>query len=281
MVECLVDESQPPLLEPLPPAPRATPLGWAVHLALLTSYPLVLGVVSFFATPNTDQPVIPTELLSFLGMMSFELLAFGFIFGLAWLASRASAEALFLTWNGGWRPVWRGFLYAIGLRLLIALVFLFVGFVATALLGSSDDLMKKLQPETEQLVNAQALAKDPVYLWLNLTFVSFVVAGLREELWRAGMLAGLFALFPRRFGGTAGKVVAVSLVALAFGLGHLVQGWGGVTMTTILGVGLGSIIILHRSIWEAVLAHGFFDATTFTLLYILARFRPDLLPGTS
>ena len=210
--------------------------------------------------------------------MSGELIAFGFIFGLAWLASRASADQLFLTWRGGWRPLWRGFLYAIGLRLLIALMLLVLGFVAAALWGSSEDLMSKLQPKMEQLIDTEALTKDPIYLWLNLTFVSFVVAGLREELWRAGMLAGLLALFPGRFDGTAGKMMAVGLVALVFGLGHLVQGWGGVTMTTVLGAGLGIIMILHRSIWEAVLAHGFFDAGSFALLYLLARFRPDLLP---
>ena len=214
-------------------------------------------------------------------MMSAELLVFGFVFGLAWLAARASADQLFLIWDSGWQPVWRGFLYALGLRLLIALVVLAIGFVAVTLFGSGEDLMRNLQPKTEQLVSAQALAKDPVYLWLNLTFVSFVVAGLREELWRAGMLAGLFALFPRRFGGTGGKMAAVGLVALVFGLGHLVQGWGGVTMTTLLGVGLGIIMLVHRSIWEAVLAHGFFDAGTFAFLYLLARFRPDLLPGAS
>jgi membrane protease YdiL (CAAX protease family) len=271
-----VEESQPPLL---PPAPRLVRFRWAIHLLVLGSYPLLLGAASFLASRNAGQPVIPEKPLPLLWMMSLELLMFAFVFGVAWLASRASADELFLKWKGGWRPLWRGFLYSIGLRLSIALVLLIVGVIATALLGSSDDLMKKLQPETEQLVSAKALTKDPIYLWLNLTFVSFVVAGLREEFWRAGMLAGLLALFPWRFNGTAGQIAAVGLVALVFGLGHLVQGWGGVMMTTLLGVGLGIIIIIHRSIWEAVLAHGFFDAASFGTLYFLARFFPDLLPG--
>jgi membrane protease YdiL (CAAX protease family) len=33
-----------------------------------------------------------------------------------------------------------------------------------------------------------------------------------------------------------------------------------------LGVGLGLIMVLHRSIWPAVIAHGFFDATSMALL---------------
>ncbi len=32
------------------------------------------------------------------------------------------------------------------------------------------------------------------FFWLTLTLVSFVVAGVREEMWRAGTLAGLRAL---------------------------------------------------------------------------------------
>jgi membrane protease YdiL (CAAX protease family) len=34
----------------------------------------------------------------------------------------------------------------------------------------------------------------------------------------------------------------------------------------VLGLGLGLIMVFHRSIWPAVLAHGFFDATTMALL---------------
>jgi membrane protease YdiL (CAAX protease family) len=34
----------------------------------------------------------------------------------------------------------------------------------------------------------------------------------------------------------------------------------------VLGFCLGLIMIFHRSIWPAVMAHGFFDATTFAIL---------------
>jgi membrane protease YdiL (CAAX protease family) len=119
-------------------------------------------------------------------------------------------------------------------------------------------------------VDVQTLASDPVYLGLVFTLVSFVVAGLREELWRAGVLAGLGTLFPRQFGGLAGRFVAVAAAAVIFGLGHLPQGWGGVVVTAGLGLGLGTVMVLHRSIWEAVFAHGFFNATSFALLPLVA-----------
>jgi membrane protease YdiL (CAAX protease family) len=96
-----------------------------------------------------------------------------------------------------------------------------------------------------------------------------VVAGFREELWRAGMLVGLAVLFPRRLSGTKGGIAAAAISAVIFGLGHTTQGWGAVGMVTLLGFGLGAVIVYHRSIWEAVMAHGFFNATSFILLYFM------------
>ncbi|MDB6109069.1 MAG: Abortive infection protein, partial [Pedosphaera sp.] len=67
------------------------------------------------------------------------------------------------------------------------------------------------------------------------------------------------------------------VAAVIFGLGHTAQGWSGVAITAFLGLGLGAIMLRHRSIWEAVIAHGFFDAGTFALLYCIAKFHPELL----
>jgi len=44
------------------------------------------------------------------------------------------------------------------------------------------------------------------------------------------------------------------------------QGPVAVGLTTLLGFGLGVIMVLHRSIWPAVIAHGMFDATSLALL---------------
>jgi membrane protease YdiL (CAAX protease family) len=59
---------------------------------------------------------------------------------------------------------------------------------------------------------------------------------------------------------------------LLFGSGHTVQGALGVCATTLLGLGLGGIMLWRRSIWEAVIAHGFFDASTFLALYFLTKY---------
>lgn len=247
---------------------------------LLTAYPLSVGVISARSADSRSEPILPRTAGGVLLLGGVELAVFGVVFLLAWLASRASAERLYLKWRGGFWPLLRGLGYSIALRVSIGIVAVAAILIARALFGAEEAELKRAIPRVEAVVDARALAQDPLYFCLMLTFVSFVVAGLREELWRAGMLAGLRALFPARFQSTAGGLVAVTIIALAFGFGHLPQGWSGVAVMTLLGIGLGGIIVLHRSIWDAVLAHGFFDATTFALLYLLARFFPDLLPAS-
>jgi membrane protease YdiL (CAAX protease family) len=122
------------------------------------------------------------------------------------------------------------------------------------------------RPDVEAVVDVTALRDNPAYFWLSLTLVSFVVAGLREELWRAAVLVGLRKLWPRWFGSRRGQFAAAGLAAVVFGAGHLPQGTVAACATAVLGFGLGTIMLLHRSIWPAVLTHGFFDATSLALL---------------
>jgi len=246
---------------------------WWTHLTLLTLYPLILGVAGGLSRTDSDQPLLPTDTVTLLFAMGFELMSFVVVFALAWWFSRVTTRQLLLSWSGGVKPLVRGFFYSIALRGGLMLL-LFVIFAAT---GTTKDVVDQLRPNTEGVVNAHSLLSNPVYLLLNLTLVSFVVGGLREELWRAGMLAGLAALFPRQFDDSRGQLLPITLVAIVFGLGHLPQGWGGVVMTACLGFGLGRIMLRSQSIWEAVFAHGFFDASTFGMLYLFARFWPDLL----
>ena len=63
------------------------------------------------------------------------------------------------------------------------------------------------------------------------------------------------------------------IVSLMFGFGHTYQGVIGVGATTLLGLGLGAIMLWHKSIWHAVIAHGFFDASTFVTLYLLTKYQ--------
>lgn len=269
------DSSLPPLIE----SKRINRGRWWIHLLVLALYPIVIGLASMLLPNRQDELLLPNTTSELLFGIGAELSLFGAVFGVAWLATRATREQLFLRWNGGFKPVLWGIAYSIGLRVGIALV---VGLFAAvwALVGNvGPEAIEELRPRTEAVVDTSALLNNPLYLLINLTLVSFVMAGFREELWRAGIIAACVALSPSNIGGNARYYVAAIFAAVLFGFGHFPQGLGGVMLTTILGLGLGVIMVRHKSVWEAVLAHGFFDATTFAALALIARFYPDLIPG--
>ncbi len=221
--------------------------------------------------------VLPKSSMGLLAMAASELAIFAIIFGLACFASRATADQLLLKWRGGVKPVLWGMLYSVGLRIGVLIVMIPIVITVLGLKGNKPESMSALRPQIENMLDVDVLVHDQVYLVLTLTLVSFVVAGLREELWRSGMLAALTALFPRQFKWPWGQMGAVAIVAIFFGLGHVAQGPGGILLTTILGLGLGTIMVWHKSVWEAVLAHGFFDASTFFMLYLLVKYMPQAL----
>jgi membrane protease YdiL (CAAX protease family) len=107
-------------------------------------------------------------------------------------------------------------------------------------------------------------------LFLTLTVASFLVGGLREELWRGAFLAGFRRLWPRQFSGRSGEMKAVVASSILFGAGHSLQGPVAMVLTGLLGLGLGTIMVYHRSIWPGVFAHGFFDATSMALIPFIA-----------
>jgi len=160
--------------------------------------------------------------------------------------------------------------YSIALRILggfvLVGIILFVVALHLATPQEIKDFLSLNRPNLERLVDISALRNNPLYYWLTLTFVSFVLAGLREELWRSAFIAGLRGLWPRTFGSRWGEIRAVVLASVLFGSAHLSQGLLGVCNAALLGLGLGLIMIFHRSIWPAVIAHGVFDATSMALL---------------
>lgn len=259
---------------------------WWFHLCVLLFFPIVPAVMGIFYY-HENEPIMPESVGALLVVCARELGFFGVLLLLAWLGSRVNASQLLLRWRGGVMPFLLGFGYSVALRILIMIVVLAVVFawlIVMVLLHGPQSIndaqhLEQLRPQTEHLINAQALTQSPLYFVLCLTLLSFVVAALREELWRSAMFAGINALFPKQFASWSGKAVGILIVALFFGMGHTAQGLAGVGITTILGIGLGAIMLAHRSIWQAVVAHGFFDATTFAALYIIAKYYPGTIPG--
>jgi membrane protease YdiL (CAAX protease family) len=259
-------EAVPPRLEEAQPVSRWR---WWAHLFLVTFYLVgltFLGVERHKAL----SPALTHTVGGLLAVCGVELVLFGVVFGVAWLTSRASLDDLLLRWRDQAMPVLLGAAYSIGLRAalaalaVLAVLFLLVTRIMT--LDSLQDFAINRRPKVEKMVDVQSMHDNPAYYLLTLTLVSFVLAGVREELWRSSFLAGLKNLWPRQFGSTMGQVWAVVIAAVIFGSAHMSMGILAAVMAGVLGLGLGLIMVLHRSIWPAVFAHGFFDATSMALI---------------
>jgi membrane protease YdiL (CAAX protease family) len=255
-----------------PPIHEAKPVGrwrWWIHLFLITAYMFILTAVGL-SRGKSHQPALSHTANGLVFVCAMELLSFGTVFGLAWLASRASLDDLLLRWRANVMPVLLGAGYSVGLRIAVGIATALVAVVLLATqvttLDSLQDFFVKHRPSIENTVDVTSLRDNPGYFWLTVTVVSFVVAGLREELWRSSFLAGMKALWPRQFGSTFGQICAVFIAAIIFGLAHLSMGILAALMGGVLGLCLGLIMVLHRSIWPAVFAHGFFDATSMALI---------------
>jgi membrane protease YdiL (CAAX protease family) len=243
-------------------------------------------LVAYLAAPailglGHDQEqgaLLPATVAGLWMVCGWELLVFAGVFGLATALARWDARALRLPWRHGiWLPL-RALGWSLVLRLGLGIVLAVALVLGKLLSGGGPPDPAAFRPDVEAMVDVGAL-RDPAYLWTLLTMVSFGLAGLREELWRAGMLAGLAAWHPRWFGGSWGPWRGVVISSVFFGLAHTPQGPAGVVATMLLGLGLGAIMVGHRSFWDAVLAHGFFNATTFALLPWIADQHPELLGG--
>jgi membrane protease YdiL (CAAX protease family) len=230
--------------------------GYLVHVLVLAVGAVAFGVLGLL--PEDAQAGDASPLL----LVAVAIFAFGLMLLVAWLASRFRAEEVFLRWTGRADPVFKGFLYSVGFKFALALVV--VPVVRVALLLAGVEHTESVPPAATAWSQG-----SPSTFVLALTAASFLAAGLCEELWRAGLIAGLRGAWPEAFAGTAGDFRAVALAAAFFGFAHAYQGVFGSLLAGVLGIGLGWIMVRHRSIWVAVFCHGFFNAETFVALRFL------------
>ena len=257
----------PPIPEPARQTPRWR---WSIHLLIIGVYPM-LGLLFRANSGRLQQgPALSGSVRGLLVVSGVELLVFSIFFALACLISRASREELNLRWQPGWWVVPLGVGYSIALRigLMVVAVAVIVGLAATQTVTPQkvQEYISANRPDVEALVSVPAMRNNPAYFWLTITLVSFVVAGIREEMWRAGTLAAMRAIWPRVFGSRIGQCGAIALIAVAFGAMHVRMGVLAAVGAGVLGLMLGVIIVVHKSIWPAVIAHGVFDATTLAVL---------------
>ena len=252
---------------------------WWLHVFIIAVFPL-LALLSVLPDREASGPALTNSTRGLLIVCAWQLLLFALVFGLAWIFSRATRDELLLRWRGGIWAVPLAILYSFVLRFAVGFIVMLGSVVTMSLRGTTPEAMEKAvlnnRPQVEALVDIAALRDNPAYLWLTITLVSFILAGFREELWRSAFIAGLRALWPGRFGSRAGQILAVAVASLFFGIGHVRMGPLAVVMTALLGFGLGAIMVLHRSIWPAVLTHGMFNAATFAFLPWLLEKLPEL-----
>lgn len=241
---------------------------WLVHLILIGG--LFLPGLAFSSRRPAHQAALTGNVRGLLFVSGINFAIFAVLFAIAWLFSRASREQMFLRWRPGWWVVPLGFGYSIAIRLVLAITLLMAVVLLLLTHVVTQDSLRQLSStklvDVEKLVDKSAMQNQPAYYWLTVTLVSFIVAGVREELWRAGTFAAMRALWPRLFTSRLGEIVAIALIAVVFGAAHLVMGWVAAVAAGVLGLLLGLIIIVHRSVWPAVIAHGCFDALSLALL---------------
>jgi membrane protease YdiL (CAAX protease family) len=271
-----------PVSKPIPPARPVSKIRWGIHLALMASLPLIAGFAGRIS--HGKGPALTNNARGLLIVCAAEVLLFAIPFGLAWLASRATKDDLLLRWRPGWWVLPLGALYSLAIRMcagiVMAIVMVIVIVVAMATRGASpanvQEFVQAHRPHVEKLVDVQAMSSSPAYYWLNVVLVSFVIGGLREELWRSSFLAGLRSIWPRAFGSQRGAIGGAAIAALFFGVGHIPQGMLAAALITVVGFLLGMIMTAHRSIWPSVAAHGFFDAASLALLPWAMQHMQDL-----
>ena len=202
---------------PLPP-PIATAVSdnrqpvarwrWWIHLILIGGY--ILPRIALGLEYPRDNPALSNSTTGLILVSLLELSVFALVFGVACLISRPTREQLFLPWRPGWWvfPLGIGYSVAIRLAAAIAILGVVVIMIATHVFtpASAQQFMMTNRPDVEKLVDVEAMRHNPAYFWLTITLVSFVVAGLREELWRAGTLAAMKALWPRAFNSLGGQI---------------------------------------------------------------------------
>ena len=66
--------------------------------------------------------------------------------------------------------------------------------------------------------------------------------------------------------------------SVAFGLGHVYQGFKGVLMTTIAGLGLGLLFLLSGSLVPSMVLHALLDLQ---MVYVLSPIRGEAAPATT
>jgi membrane protease YdiL (CAAX protease family) len=131
---------------------------------------------------------------------------------------------------------------------VVLVPFLFVGVGVTVV------LLRRFIPWTHNVASNpfERLMQTPGDAGI-FAIVVIIAGGLREEVQRAFLLTR----FERWLGGS---VVGIVLVSVAFGAGHILQGWDAAIVTGLLGAAWGVIYLRRRSAVAPIVSHAGYNA---------------------
>lgn len=136
-------------------------------------------------------------------------------------------------------------------------------------IGLTMPLLEHLTGEQQDLSGFDELEGN-LPLLLVLVAASWTLAAFCEELAMRGYVqTRMRQVLPA---GTTGLVVAVLLSSVLFGFLHTEQGLIGVILVTIDGVWFSVLRYHYRSLWAAVLAHGFNNTIGMTAFFLVGPF---------
>ena len=214
------------------------------EILLCSSLPTQLAIGAILRLAGLS-PSVPGNELALAPLFVFTLLLADSIVLIALMVAltRAHGESPTAMWFGV-RPPAREL--ALGLA-LVPLVFLMVGLVMNGLLRLLPGLHNVTANPLEQL--GAGGPQDAAMLGV----IAILAGGVREELQRAFLLRR----FEQHLGGATLGVIVLSI---AFGLGHVPQGWDAVIATGLLGAFWAVVYLRRRSSIAPMVSHAGFNS---------------------
>lgn len=207
-----------------------------VEVALCSGFPTQLVVIGFMMAAGATQGyqigfVVP--------LLWFDTLL---VMGLAWWFLRRSHDEPQRVWLGNLSWLREA---AFGLFVVFPAVTLLIAALSAALTWAWPWLHNVADNPLKALLQTP---RDTAVMTLTV----MVAGGLREEAQRAFVLTR----FRQSLGGS---VLGLLLFSLAFGAGHVQQGWDAAILTSLLGLIWGVVYLVRGSILAPVVSHAAFD----------------------
>lgn len=239
-----------PAVDPDPPRPpvasaadggRGTSrIGALIEVILCSGFPTQIALIALLSLaglqPFENHGGLSLQYVGLLSMLDAVLLT---TLVVAFLRiGGESPSAVFL----GWRSVRREALLGL---LLTPVAFL----LAATVLG----LVLRYAPRLHNVAEnpLEGLIQDPLDAAL-FVIVAVVAGGVREELQRAFIIRR----FEQHLGGA---VLGIALYSVAFGAGHVIQGYDAALATGLLGAFWGVVYLMRRSVLAPIVSHSLFN----------------------